>query len=134
MKDTLLTSRQMEVLRYRKSGMTQQEIADKLHTSKANICTIEKSARENIQRAKETLEFYYTLDATSLCTLAAGTDLMGTSKIIYAAATAKNIKIKYDTLALINRISTSVPEKIKSRLLKDEISVYITDDGDLYFA
>ena len=134
MKDTLLTARQMEVLRYRKAGMTQQAIADKLGTSKANICTIEKSAHENIQRAKETLEFYYTLDAKNLCELAAGTDLMETSKQIYAAASAENIKIKYDTLALINRISRAVPEKIKSRLIKDVISVYITNDGDLYFS
>ena len=50
MKDTLLTDRQKEVIRYRKKGMTQQQIADRLGTSKANICTIEKSANENIRR------------------------------------------------------------------------------------
>ncbi len=61
MKDGLLTDRQKEVLRYRKQGMTQQEIADIISTSKANVCTIEKSAMENIRRAKETLDFLYTL-------------------------------------------------------------------------
>jgi len=69
MKDGLLTDRQREVLRYRKQGMTQQQIADIIKTSKANVCTIEKSAMENIRRAKETLEFLYTLDATHLCTI-----------------------------------------------------------------
>ena len=54
MKDGLLTERQMEVLRYRKQGLTQQQIADIISTSKANVCTIEKSAMENIRRAKET--------------------------------------------------------------------------------
>ena len=53
MKDGLLTDRQMEVLRYRKQGLTQQQIADIISTSKANVCTIEKSAMENIKRAKE---------------------------------------------------------------------------------
>ena len=66
MKDGLLTERQMEVLRYRKQGLTQQQIADIISTSKANVCTIEKSAMENIRRAKETLDFLYTLDATHL--------------------------------------------------------------------
>ena len=75
MKDGLLTERQMEVLRYRKQGLTQQQIADIISTSKANVCTIEKSAMENIRRAKETLEFLYTLDATHLCTIPSGTDL-----------------------------------------------------------
>ena len=64
MKDGLLTERQREVLRYRKQGLTQQQIADIIATSKANVCTIEKSAMENIRRAKETLDFLYTLDST----------------------------------------------------------------------
>ncbi len=34
MKDGLLTERQMEVLRYRKQGLTQQQIADIISTSK----------------------------------------------------------------------------------------------------
>ena len=69
MKEGLLTDRQKEVLRYRKQGLTQQQIADIIDTSKANVCTIEKSAMENIRRAKDTLDFLYTLDATHLCTI-----------------------------------------------------------------
>ena len=37
MKDTLLTDRQKEVIRYRKQGMTQQQIADRLGTSSLPI-------------------------------------------------------------------------------------------------
>jgi Tfx family DNA-binding protein len=51
MKDSLLTERQKEVLRYRKKGLTQQQIADIIGTSKANVCTIEKAALENIRRS-----------------------------------------------------------------------------------
>lgn len=72
MKQGLLTGRQREVLRYRKQGLTQQQIADIICTSKANVCTIEKAAYENIEKAKETLEFLYTLDATRLCTIKPG--------------------------------------------------------------
>lgn len=133
MKDTLLTDRQKEIIRYRKQGMTQQEIADVLGTSKANICTIEKSAKDKIRRAKETLEFMYTLDATELCTLPKGTDLMDAPKLIFVAAAPMNIKIRYDTLALINRLSSSIPEKIKSRYIKEDVDVYLNNEGDLYF-
>ncbi|MDO5846083.1 MAG: Tfx family DNA-binding protein, partial [Methanocorpusculum sp.] len=108
--------------------------ADRLGTSKANICTIEKSANENIRRAKETLEFLYTLDAEELCILPAGTDLMEAPKMIYVAASPKNIKISYDTLALINRISAALPEKLKGRHVKEDICVYLNHDGDLYFS
>jgi Tfx family DNA-binding protein len=133
MKDTLLTDRQKEVIRFRKQGMTQQKIADILGTSKANICTIEKSATENIRRARDTLEFLYTLDATDLCILSAGTDLMNAPQIIYKAAAPLNIKIRYDTIALINRIRSQMPDKIKGRHVREDIRVYLNTGGNLYF-
>ena len=134
MKDSLLTDRQKEVLRYRKQGLTQQQIADLIKTSKANVCTIEKSAMENIRRAKETLEFLYTLDATHLCTIPGGTDLLEVASLIYREAEKLGIKVRYDTIALINKIREAAPERFKARFVKENIDVYITEEGDLYFS
>ncbi len=133
MKDGLLTDRQMEVLRYRKQGLTQQQIADIISTSKANVCTIEKSAMENIRRAKETLEFLYTLDATHLCTVPTGTDLFDVPSIIFREAEKINIKVKYDTISLINRLRESKSQSCKARQVCEDIIVYITDKGEIYF-
>jgi len=133
MKDGLLTDRQMEVLRYRKQGLTQQQIADIISTSKANVCTIEKSAMENIRRAKETLEFLYTLDATHLCTIPSGTDLFDVPAIVFGEAEKINIKVKYDTISLINRVREARPQCCKARCMCEDIVVYITDQGELYF-
>ena len=134
MKDSLLTDRQKEVLRYRKQGLTQQQIADLIKSSKANVCTIEKSAMENIRRAKETLEFLYTLDATHLCTIPGGTDLLEVASLIYREAEKLGIKVRYDTIALINKIRDAAPERFKARFVKENIDVYITKEGDLYFS
>jgi hypothetical protein len=133
MKDGLLTDRQKEVLRFRKQGMTQQQIADIIHTSKANVCTIEKSAMENIRRAKETLEFLYTLDATHLCTIESGMDLLDVAPYIYREAENIGIKVKYDTISLINKLREATPERFRARHVRDAIEVYINDEGDLYF-
>jgi HTH-type transcriptional regulator, fmd operon transcriptional regulator len=133
MKEGLLTDRQKEVLRYRKQGLTQQQIADIIDTSKANVCTIEKSAMENIRRAKDTLDFLYTLDATHLCTVTAGTDLLEVSPFIYKEAEKLGIKVKYDTISLINKIRESVPERFKARHVRENIEVYINEEGELYF-
>jgi len=133
MKDGLLTDRQKEVLRYRKQGLTQQQIADIISTSKANVCTIEKSATENIRRARDTLEFLYTLDATHLCTIQAGMDLLDVAPFIYSEAEKIGIKVKYDTISLINKIRESSPDRFKARHVRDTIEVYINDEGDLYF-
>ena len=133
MKDGLLTDRQKEVLRYRKQGLTQQQIADIIETSKANVCTIEKSAMENIRRARETLEFLYTLDATHLCTIQSGTDLLDVAPFIYQEAEKLGIKVKYDTISLINKLREAVPERFRARHTRENVDVYINEEGDLYF-
>ncbi|MCC7565500.1 MAG: Tfx family DNA-binding protein [Methanomicrobiaceae archaeon] len=133
MKQGLLTDRQKEVLRYRKQGLTQQQIAEIISTSKANVCTIEKAALENISRARETLEFLYTLDATHLITLRAGTDLLRTPEQIYEEAEKIGIKVKYDTISLINRIRDSNPARLRARYVREDVDVYINKEGELYF-
>jgi HTH-type transcriptional regulator, fmd operon transcriptional regulator len=133
MKDGLLTDRQKEVLRYRRQGLTQQQIADIIQTSKANVCTIEKSAVENIRRARETLDFLYTLDATHLCTIIPGMDLLDVAPFIYREAEKIGIKVKYDTISLINKVRESTPERFRARHVREAIEVYINDEGDLYF-
>ena len=133
MKQGLLTDRQKEVLRYRKQGLTQQQIAEIIHTSKANVCTIEKAALENIARARETLEFLYTLDAIHLCTLHKGLDLLKAPEIIYAEAEKQGVKVKYDTITLINKLRDANPERFKARQVREDVEVYINQDGDLYF-
>jgi Tfx family DNA-binding protein len=133
MKHTLLSERQMEILRYRKNGLTQQQIADILSTSKANVCTIEKAANENIKRAKETLDFLYTLDAKRLCTIPSGTDLFDVPSIIFNEAEKININVIYDTISVINRLRESRPQSCKARCVCEDIVVYITDVGELNF-
>jgi len=133
MKNNLLTERQKEILRYRKEGLTQQQIAEIIHTSKANVCTIEKAALENIRRAKETLEFIHTLNSTHLCTLNAGTDLLDAAEIIYTSAESLGIKVRYDTIALLNHIRESNPTRFRARHIREDVKVYINNDGDLYF-
>lgn len=132
MKDGLLTDRQKEVLRYRKNGMTQQQIADIINTSKANVCTVEKSAWENIKRAPETLDFLYSLDAKHLCVIERGSDLLDAVRVIYDAAEKEGIKVQYDSIELMNKIRSQIHENSKSRLIRQPIEVYLKEDGDLY--
>ena len=133
MKRGLLTGRQREVLRYRKQGLTQQQIADIINTSKANVCTIEKAAYENIEKAKETLEFIYTLDATHLCTIKTGTDLFYAASEIYDEAEKLHIKVRYDSITLINRLKKANPGKFKGRFVREDVDVYINEEGELCF-
>ena len=133
MKDSLLTERQKAILRHRRQGLTQQQIGDLIGTSKANICIIEKSALENVRRAHEALQFMYTLDAGFLCVIPSGADLLTVPETIFREASDRGVKVRYNTIGLINRLCDSVPEHVKARLVKDEIQVYMNDDGEIYF-
>ncbi|MCX6700891.1 MAG: Tfx family DNA-binding protein [Methanomicrobiales archaeon] len=133
MKEGFLTDRQKEVLRYRKQGLTHQKIADIINTTNANVCTIEKSARENITRAKETIRFLYTLDASHLCSIQAGKDQFEVPRFIYAEADKRGIKVRYDTVSLINKIRAAAPERFKAGVVIENIDVYIVEDGELNF-
>ena len=48
----MLTKKQIEILKLRSNGYSQADIAKKLGTSRANISAIEKSAWENVKRAR----------------------------------------------------------------------------------
>jgi hypothetical protein len=133
MRSGLLTERQKEVLRYRKLEMTHQKIADITHTTKSNIWSIEKNARENIRLAKNALDFYYTLDARLLCTLEAGSDLLDSVSLIIMEAKKAGITITADPVDLINRIQKENPGRIYRRYIKEDIVVYLQSSGDMYF-
>ncbi|HKM42234.1 MAG TPA: Tfx family DNA-binding protein [Methanocorpusculum sp.] len=128
----LLTDRQKMVIQCRKEGMTQQDIADELQTTRSNISLIEKSANDNIRLAKEALEYIYSLEATLVCTLSAGSELTREVFLIYKAARQINIKVQYDTGALMNRVMTAVPEKIADGTIKEDINVYLNPSGIIY--
>jgi len=120
------------VIQFRKEGMTQQEIADELKTTRSNISLIEKSANDNIRLAKEALDYIYSLEATLVCTLAAGSELTQEIFLIYKAARQTGIKVQYDTGALMSRIMTAVPEKISDGTIREDISVYLNLTGIIY--
>ena len=133
MGDSLFTDRQKEVLRYRKMGMKQQQIADIIHTSRANVCAIEKHANENIQRAKEAMDFFRTLDARRLCILAAGSDLFDSVPLIFEEAGKIGVILATDQMDLINRLRADVPKRIHGRLIRQDIEVFLGNDGTLKF-
>jgi len=55
-KNMFLTDKQIEILRLKKKGMTQADIARSMNTSPGNICIIENTALKNIEKAKNTIK------------------------------------------------------------------------------
>jgi len=66
-------------------------------------------------------------------TLEGGLDLLKAPEVIYAEAEKMGVKVKYDTISLINRLRDANPDRFRGRQVRDDVEVYINQDGDLYF-
>ena len=130
-KDMLLTERQIEVLRMKKKGMTQAEIARKMKTTRGNICIIESTALKNIEKAKNTLKFYRAMEAPVWVTVAAGTDLYDVPGLIFKEADRKKIKIVIDMAMVIVKLKTEATDRIHGRVTVGEIDISVDEQGNL---
>jgi len=132
MSGSLLTKRQKEVLRYRWKGMTQQEIADLLHTSTTNIYGIEKDAMRNIRLAKDTLAAYAQPDIRVLCTLPAGSDLVGSIAFIRGETEKAGIPFPEDPISFIIRLRAENPDRVQGNIVKEDIQIFLNSSGELF--
>lgn len=129
--ESFLTETQIKVLKLRKKGLTQEEIAKMFGTSRANISMIEKRARENIKKAYNTIKIYNRIMAPISIEIKEGTDVLNIPDIVFKKADEEDIKVKYNTLELIEFIKENASEFIEKRTVKKKFKIYILENGDL---
>jgi Tfx family DNA-binding protein len=130
-KDMLLTPRQIEVLRMKKKGMTQADIARKMKTTRGNICIIESTAMKNIEKARNTVKFYRAMEAPVWITVAPGTDLYDVAPMIFKEADRKKIKIAIDSAMIVVKLKTEAQDRIQHRVTVGEIDVSVDEQGNV---
>jgi Tfx family DNA-binding protein len=128
---TFLTDKQIAILKMKKKGMSQADIARSKKTTRGNICIIEKTALRNIERANNTIKFYKALEAPISLTIPVGTDLYDIPKKIFKAADKKRIKISVDAAMIVVKLKTQVPYKMHGRLITNEIDISADEHGTL---
>ena len=130
-KDLFLTDKQIEVLKLKKKGMSQADIARSMNTTRGNICIIENTAHKNVEKAKNTLKFYRAIEAPIWLTIPGGTDLYDIPEKVFKAADKKRIKITVDSAMIIVKIKTEAPDKVRGRLATDDIDISVDEHGNL---
>ena len=131
--ESFLTETQIKVLKLRRKGLTLEEIAKLMNTTKANICMIEKRARENIEKARNTLKIYESIMAPLRITVREGTDVFQIPKMIYEECNKLNIHVKYNSLELLDLIYRNMKDNIDRRIVKKPFVVSVSEDGDVIF-
>jgi hypothetical protein len=131
-RDTFLTQKQLKVLELRGKGYTQEEIAKLLGTSRVNVCITEKRARENIEKARNTLDAFERLDPVVL-EIPPGIDVFQVPRLIFKEADKHGIKVLYNTTSLIGILRRKAEAKIRGNRVIEGFRVFILRRGKVEF-
>ncbi len=123
-----LTKRQIEILRLRGMGHTQEEIAKKLRTTRENVTITEKRARENIKRARATLEAFELLEPVRI-KISAGSDLFQLPRAIFREADRHSIHVLHNTTSLIGMLRRRAGDRISGNRVAREFRVLLLRSG-----
>lgn len=128
---SVLTRRQAQVLALRQRGVAQAAIADLLGTSRANVSSVEASARANVRKARETVAFAEALKAPVRVTVEAGTDLYDVPAQVYAACDDAGVKVGHTAPELMKVVSDEAGDSVEGRQVRDPLLVGVTADGQV---
>jgi len=127
----VLTRRQAEVLALREHGLRQSVIAERLGTSRANVSSVESSARENVAKARETVSFAEALTAPVRIRVPGGTDLYDVPEQVYDACDEAGVKVGYAAPEVMKIVSDAAGDAVRGREVREELLVGVTSDGQV---
>lgn len=127
----LLTDEQLKILRLRLEGMTQEEIAKRLNTSRQNISLIERRARINISKAESTLKAYRRLQTAATVKLEVGTHLVDIPRMLIDAADRACVKIKVSFTLVYKSLRDEAGGAIKGTRIIKPIQLHVLRDGNI---
>lgn len=125
----VLTRRQAEVLALRERGVQQRAIANYLGTSRANVSSVEASARENVEKARETVAFADALSAPVRLTVEAGTDLYDVPNRVFSTCDNAGVKVNRTAPELMKLVSDAAGDAVQGREVRRDIVVGVTTEG-----
>lgn len=128
---TFLTDRQVEVLELREAGHTQREIADRFGTTDSNVSAVERAARENVSKARRTLELVRTIRSPGRITVEAGTSFDDLVDRIYAYGDETGIKIAHPRPKLYGHLYDELEAHTDENVLETAVEVTLTDEGEV---
>jgi len=127
----LLTKSQIDVLRLRRAGLTQEEIARRFNTTRQNISIIEKRGKRNLRLAEETIREYEKITTAANVKIKSGTHMVDIPRLVIDAADKAHVKLNADFTRIYNEIRFKAPECVRGATVVKPIAVLISEEGDI---
>lgn len=127
---SFLTKRQLAVLQMRHQGLSQQDVADRLGTTRSNISILEKRAHKNIARAQRTVQQWMMIRAPISLFVKEGTDVFDIPRMIFAAADEMGIKLHVTSMDILVQLRRNAPLLFHKRVLERDVRIYMKENGE----
>ncbi|MEF8783094.1 MAG: Tfx family DNA-binding protein [Haloarculaceae archaeon] len=127
----VLTRRQAEVYVLRERGYRQADIAEILGTSRANVASVEASARENVRKARNTVAFADILAAPVHVDIDPGTDLYEVPRRLFRTCDEAGIDVSYTAPELMELVTDAASDAVQGRQITHPITLGVSPDGDI---
>lgn len=131
MVESFLTEKQKKVLELREKGLTQEAISEIIDTSRSNVCLIEKRARENLNRSKETIKDWHKVFTPVKVLITEGTDVLDVPELVYKEANKADIKVDLSTINVVEKIKDQANELLNKREVEKDFKLYVRKNGDI---
>lgn len=127
-----LTKVQLEVLQLRMTGLTQEEVASKLGTTRQNVSLLERRAHRNLEKAEETIAAYRKLRTVAKVILPPMTHLVDVPRMLIDVADSAGVKIKVDFSLIYKELKHDAGDNVSGTRIIKPVQVDILSDGEVY--
>lgn len=126
-----LTERQALVWTLRAQGASQAQIAASWGTSRANICMLERAARNHIARSRETLAFDAALRAPVQLVCRPGELLLDIQSRLQRCCGPQAQQPELEGLSVPDEMAAKAPDCVRDNRLIRPLLIWVTVDGEL---
>ncbi len=129
--NSFLTKRQAQILRLRSQRHSQQEVAEFLGTTRANISKLERRAHQNIMMARRTIHDWIKIQAPIIAFIPAGTEVLNVPAKIFRAADLEGMHLPVNCIDLVLQLKTMAPSLFNRQNLPRDVDIFITCEGQI---
>jgi hypothetical protein len=116
-------------MRLRATGLTQEQVAKRLQTTRENISIIEHRAHRNLKAAKATLATLEQLSESRELIIPTGTSIFEATSMILLRADVLRTKVKISADSFLAAIRSKCKGRIRRHLLTAVVKIRISENG-----
>ncbi|MGM0398639.1 MAG: Tfx family DNA-binding protein [Halobacteriota archaeon] len=131
---TLLSERQVAVLKMRQDDESYEAIADELDTTPAGVQTLEQTALEHIQTAYRTVRVAESLRSSVHVRAEAGMTLLDVVRELRTAGDQVGVKLGDTEQRLHDELATLLEPVLRDTVLTEDVELTIDNDGAVALA